>query len=106
MPVTRMPYAATTIMGVPKTQEKVKMTFFMERGTENHILEMKQGGAEGVMVVPPGSSAFVRGDRTKSSHFDDQLEMFNKFRYKPLLIKEDTVKAKAKSKLNLQYTHE
>jgi len=32
--------------------------------------------------------------------------MFNKFQYKPLLIKEDTVKAKAKSKLNLQYTHE
>ncbi|RPJ22912.1 MAG: penicillin acylase family protein [Desulfobacteraceae bacterium] len=106
MPVTPMPYAATTIMGVPTTQEKVKMTFFMERGTENHIVEMKQGGAEGVMVVPPGSSGFVRGDGTKSPHYDDQLEMFNKFQYKPLLIKEDMVKAKAKSKLNLQYTYE
>jgi len=106
MPVTPMPYAATTIMGVPTTQEKVKMTFFMERGTENHIVEMKQGGAEGVMVVPPGSSGFVRGDGTKGPHYDDQLEMFNKFQYKPLLIKEDSVKAKAKSKLNLQYTYE
>ena len=82
------------------------MTFFMERGTENHIVELKQGGAEGVMVVPPGSSAFVKGDGTKSPYYDDQFEMFNKFQYKPLLIKEEMVKAKAKSKLNLQYTYE
>ena len=106
MPVTPMPYAPTTIMGVPTTQEKVKMTFFMERGTENHIVELKQGGAEGVMVVPPGSSAFVKGDGTKSPYYDDQFEMFNKFQYKPLLIKEEMVKAKAKSKLNLQYTYD
>jgi penicillin amidase len=106
MPVTPMPYAPTTIMGVPTTQEKVKMTFFMERGTENHIVELKQGGAEGVMVVPPGSSGFVKGDATKSPHYDDQLEMFSKFQYKPLLIKEEMIKAKAKSKLNLQYTYE
>jgi penicillin amidase len=106
MPVTPMPYAPITIMGVPTTQEKVKTTFFMERGTENHIVELKQGGAEGVMVVPPGSSAFVKGDGTKSPYYDDQFEMFNKFQYKPLLIKEEMVKAKAKSKLNLQYTYE
>jgi penicillin amidase len=106
MPVTPMAYAPTTIMGVPTTQEKVKMTFFMERGTENHIVEMKTGGAEGVMVVPPGSSGFVKGDGARSPHYDDQLEMFNKFQYKPLLIKQDVVKAKAKSKLDLQYTYE
>jgi penicillin amidase len=106
MPVTPMAYAPTTIMGVPTTQEKVGMTFFMERGTENHIVELKQGGAEGVMVVPPGASGFVKGDGTRGPHYDDQIEMFNKFRYKPLLIKEDTVKAKAKSKLNLQYTYQ
>ena len=84
----------------------VKVTFFMERGTENHIVEMKQSGAEGVMVVPPGSSGFVREDGTKSQHYDDQLEMFNTFQYKPLLIKEDMVRAKAKSKLDLKYTYE
>jgi len=106
MPVTAMPYAPATILGVPTTQAMVKMTFFMERGTENHIVEMKQGGAEGTMVVPPGSSGFVKEDGTKSPHYDDQLEMFNKFQYKPLLIKEGTVKAKAKSKLDLQYTYE
>jgi len=106
MPVTPMPYAPTTIMGVPTTQEKVQLTFFMERGTENHIVELKQGGAEGVMVAPPGSSAFVKGDGTKSPYYDDQFEIFNKFQYKPLLIKEEMVKAKAKSKLNLQYTYD
>jgi penicillin amidase len=106
MPVTPMAYAPTTIMGVPTTPEKVKMTFFMERGTENHIVEMKPGGADGVMVVPPGSSGFVKGDGAKGPHYEDQLDMFNTFRYKPLLIKEDAVKAKAKSQLNLQYTYE
>jgi penicillin amidase len=54
MPVTPMAYAPTTIMGVPTTQEKVKMTFFMERGSENHIVELKQGGAEGVMAESAG----------------------------------------------------
>jgi penicillin amidase len=95
-------------LGVPTTQEKVKMSFsfLMERGAENHIAELKKEGAEGAMVVPPGSSGFVRGDGTKSLHYDDQVDMFNRFQYKPLLIKEDIVKAKAKSQMNLQYTYE
>lgn len=108
LPVTPMPFAPTTVLGVPTTQEKVKMSFSfqMERGAENHIVELKKEGAEGAMVVPPGSSGFVEGDGTKSPHCDDQVDMFNRFQYKPLLIKEDTVKAKAKSEVKLQYAYE
>lgn len=105
-PVTTMPYAPTTILGVPTTPEKVKMTFFMERGTENHIVELKKEGAEGMMVVPPGTSSFVKPDGRKGPHYEDQLEMFDKFEYKPLLIKEEVIKTKAKSKLELTYTFE
>jgi hypothetical protein len=32
--------------------------------------------------------------------------MFNKFEYKPLLMKEEAIKAKAKSKQELTYTYE
>jgi penicillin amidase len=106
IPVTPMPYAPTTILGVPTTSEKVRTTFFMERGTENHIVELKKEGAQGVIVVPPGASAFVRPDGKRDPHYEDQLELFDKFEYKPLLIKEEAIKSKAKSKLELTYTAE
>jgi len=105
-PVTPMTYVPTTIHGVTSTAENVKPTFFMERGTENHIVELKKEGAEGAMVVPPGTSGFVKPDGTKSPHYEDQFEMFNKFEYKPLLLKEEAVKGKAKSKQELTYTYE
>ena len=104
--VTPMSYAPTTIHGVTSTAEKIKGTFFMERGTENHIVELKKDGAEGVMVVPPGTSGYVKPDGAKSTYYEDQIEMFNKFDYKPLLLKEEAVKAKAKSKQELTYTYE
>jgi penicillin amidase len=105
-PVTPMAYAPTTILGVPTTREKVRTTFFMERGTENHIVELKKEGADGVIVVPPGASAFVKPDGKRSPHYEDQLGMFDKFEYKPLLIKEEAIKARAKSRLELNYTAE
>ena len=78
----------------------------MERGTENHIVELKKEGAEGVIVVPPGASAFVKPDGKRSPHYEDQLDMFDKFEYKPLLNKEEAIKTKAKSKIELNYTYE
>jgi penicillin amidase len=102
-PVTPMVYAPTTIHGVTSTGEKVKGTFFMERGTENHIVELKKEGAEGVMVVPPGTSGFVKPDGTKSTHYEDQFEMFNRFQYKPMLLKEEAIKAKSKQELTYTY---
>jgi len=105
-PVTPMFYGPATIHGVTSTSEKIKGTFFMERGTENHIVELKKGGPEGVMVVPPGTSGFVKQDGEKNPHYEDQFEMFNRFEYKPLLLKEEAVEAKAKSKQGLTYTYE
>lgn len=106
LPVTPMAYAPTTILGVPTTHEKTRPTFFMERGTENHIVELKKEGAEGVMVVPPGNNAFIKGDGTRGPNSEDQLDMFDGFQYKPLLLKEEIIKAKAKSRTDLTYTYE
>ncbi|NWG03775.1 MAG: penicillin acylase family protein [Syntrophaceae bacterium] len=102
-PVTPMGYVPTTIHGVTSTGEKVKGTFFMERGTENHIVELKKEGAEGMMVVPPGTSGLVKPDGTKSAHYEDQLELFNRFQYKPMLLKEEAIKAKPKQELTYTY---
>jgi penicillin amidase len=104
--VTPMLYAPTTIHGVTSTAEKIKGTFFMERGTENHIVELTKDGPKGVMVVPPGTGGFVKINGEKSPNYEDQFEIFNKFEYKPMLLKEEAVKTKAKSKQELTYTHE
>ncbi len=69
-------------------------------------MELKKEGAEGVIVVPPGTSAFVKADGAKSAHYEDQVEMFDKFQYKPLWIKDEMIKAKAKSKAEMTYTYE
>ena len=104
--VTPMNYAPTTIHGAPSSSQNIKSTFFMERGTENHIVELKKEGAEGVMVVPPGASGFVKADGSRSPTYEDQREMFNRFEYKPLLMKEEEIKSTSRSRLELTYTHE
>jgi penicillin amidase len=97
-PVTPMAYAPTTIHGVPDATAKVKETFFMERGTENHLVELKRAGVQGWMVVPPGVSA-----RADSPHFQDQGEMFNRFEYRPLLLDPQAIQAQARGKVELSY---
>jgi penicillin amidase len=60
---------------------------YVDRGTENHIVVLDCKGISGENITPPGNSAFIRADGEISPHFDDQVNMFLNFTYKPMLFK-------------------
>jgi penicillin amidase len=64
---------------------------YVDRGTENHIVTLAPGQIPGENITAPGNSGFIAPDGTRSPHFSDQVDMFLKFTYKPMLFKEEEV---------------
>jgi penicillin amidase len=75
----------------------------MERGTENHIVELRKEGAKGVNVTPNGASGFVKADGSVNRHYDDQLKLFNRWEYKPMLFDRKEVERISESKKILNF---
>jgi len=69
----------------------------VDRGTENHIVNLDRTGIVGENITAPGASGFIKANGTKSPHFADQVEMFLGFTYKPMLFTEAQVKEAARS---------
>jgi penicillin amidase len=62
----------------------------MNRGTEEHIVQLgEEITAEN--ILPPGNGGYVAPDGSTGEHFNDQLQMFKNFEYKPLRFDDDTV---------------
>jgi penicillin amidase len=49
------------------------------------------GAITGFNITAPGTSAFISQSGQRSKHFDDQVQMFIDFKYKPILFYEDAV---------------
>ncbi len=74
---------------------------WVNRGTENHFVRMSDDPtAEN--ILPPGNSGYVAPDGTTNPHYDDQLEMFVNFEYKPLLFDDAAVEAATESTTGLE----
>ncbi len=58
----------------------------VDRGTENHIVNLEPGSIQGVNITAPGASGFIAASGEKSGHLDDQVQMFVDFTYKPMLF--------------------
>jgi penicillin amidase len=69
----------------------------VDRGTENHIVNLGPTGIQAENVTAPGASGLIKADGTKSPHFADQMEMFVGFTYKPMLFTDAQVKEAARS---------
>ena len=58
---------------------------WLNRGTENHFVRLSDDPtAEN--VLPPGNDGYVAPDGTTADHYDDQIDLFVDFEYKPLLF--------------------
>ena len=95
--------APTILLGMPASVGPSLKMPIMERGTENHIVELTEQGAKGVNITPLGASGFVKADGTTTKHFDDQLKLFNKWEYKPMLFERDEIAKKEKSRITLSF---
>ena len=64
---------------------------YMDRGSENHIVDCTWPTVTAEDIVPPGQSGFINKDGVKDKHFDDQLDMFLNWEYKPMLLKKGEI---------------
>ena len=66
---------------------------WVNRGTENHFVQIGDEVVRAENVLPPGNSGYLSPDGEQDDHYDDQLEMFIDFEYKDLLFEDDAVEA-------------
>ena len=69
----------------------------VERGTENHMVNLEPGSIQGANITAPGASGFIAASGEKSRNLDNQIQMFVDFTYKPMLFY-DSVMSKRKEK--------
>ncbi|WP_410718283.1 penicillin acylase family protein [Brevibacillus sp. SIMBA_040] len=96
-PIRTISFGGETFLGMPHGLGTPKKILDMNRGSENHYLELTKQGPTGVAITPPGQVGFVKKDGSMSSHYDDQIEMFANWEYKPFLFTEEKVNEQAVS---------
>ena len=58
----------------------------VDRGTENHMVDLAPGAIRGQNITAPGNSGFINTAGEMSPHLNDQYQMFVDFTYKPMLF--------------------
>lgn len=107
-PVTPHRFVTTTFGGVPmNTPDRGEvLPVAMNRGTSNHMMIFPAGTAQYSDVLPPGQSAFIAPDGSKSRHYSDQLALYGDFRLKRGWLTDQDVSAHTQSSTTLTYSRE
>ena len=93
-PMVWRPY---NFRGVPQAsaENSVSSVTYQNRGTENNVFVATGSGITARDVNPPGQGGHLRADGSPASHYDDQLDLYNRFEYKDLPFERAAVKAAA-----------
>ncbi len=75
----------------------------VDRGTENHIVNLEAGAIKGENITAPGTSGFISQGGQRNKHLDDQLRMFVDFEYKPMLFDRETVMGSAEATKQVEF---
>jgi penicillin G amidase len=83
----------------------------MDRGTYNHIViytdaptgsdVLGLSGSQSGSVIPPGQNGFVGLLLQEGPHFEDQLDLYLEWRYKPMWLAIEDARADAESEITL-----
>ncbi|MEW9671449.1 penicillin acylase family protein [Ammoniphilus sp. 3BR4] len=90
-PIRTVTFGGQSLIGVPHGLGSEKPIIEMNRGSENHFVELKKDGQAGFNLTPPGQIGFVEKDGTVRDHYEDQIEMYENFEYKPILFTDEEV---------------
>lgn len=101
--IKMMSFLPTDIMGAPTTFNMLPMVKYMDRGSQNHIVDLTQPVVTGINICPPGQSGFINKQGQPSKHFSDQLDMYANWQYKDMLIKRGDVLSNLESTQILIY---
>ncbi|MCP4624306.1 MAG: hypothetical protein GY850_12335 [bacterium] len=74
----------------------------VDRGTENHIVDLELGAIKGVNITAPGTSGFVSQSGEQSKNLGDQVKMFVDFKYKPILFYRSLVEGSAQATVEIE----
>lgn len=86
-----------TLFGVPVGVDSAGRMAWVNRGTENHVVSLGEP-IEAETILPPGNSGYVSPDGERDRHYDDQLQPFESFEYKPLSFSDGAVARRTESK--------
>ncbi len=75
----------------------------VDRGTENHIVNLDPEGIEGENITAPGTSGFTSIEGEPDKHLADQVDMFVNFTYKPMPFDRKAVEEVAESKIEVTW---
>lgn len=81
-----MNFIPSHLGGIPTSLGEVREIDYMDRGSQNHIVELTRPVAIGKNICPPGQSGFISKDGTPSEHFSDQIDLFANWEYKDMLF--------------------
>ena len=84
--IKTMKFIPASLAGVPTSLNSLPSIPYMDRGSQNHIVELLDPTPQGENVTPPGQSGFVSKDGKRSDHFADQIDLFKNYNYKNMLF--------------------
>ncbi len=96
-------FVSMNFLGIPQSFGETYSIIFQNRGTQNHLVRLSAEGVVGVNINPPGQSGFVAPSGELNPHYSDQLELYENWEYKPMLLKDEDVAADAESRERLFY---
>ncbi len=101
-PVNKLVFETNNFLSVPQGAATNSIeTLMVNRGTENHFIEMGRGYTIAHNLNPPGQSGYIASDAKYSSkHTRDQLDLFIDYKgYKPMRFEiTDIIKNKSHEK--------
>ena len=106
MPIETMTFGAESLIGVPHGLGDQQPIIFMNRGSENHFVEMTENGPVGMNITPPGQIGFIKQDGEYSQHYKDQIEMFKNFEHKQMHFEKEDVLDNAVETFEIDFKEE
>ncbi|PID23076.1 hypothetical protein CSV61_01060 [Sporosarcina sp. P3] len=101
-PIRTMTFGSTSLIGVPHSYGSDRPIIEMNRGSENHYLEMKPEGPEGFNVTPPGQIGYIQKDGTIDQHYEDQISLYENWEFKKFLFNKNDIEQAAVSSKTLK----
>ncbi|WP_176142453.1 penicillin acylase family protein [Halobacillus hunanensis] len=85
-------FGAQSLIGAPHGLGSDIPIPVMNRGSENHYVELTKKGPEGFNITPPGQVGFISKDGSVHQHYNDQIKMYANWEFKPILFtKQDVI---------------
>ncbi|SDO50647.1 penicillin acylase family protein [Phyllobacterium sp. OV277] len=96
VPLPQHVFETSNYMGIPQANpdEGKAIATSMNRGTQSDMVTFRDGKVSFCAVTPPGQSGFIDPTGKRSPHYEDQLDLYQRFECRPqAFLRADVEKA-------------